>query len=83
MYASYSPRPRRQTLRSLIAEDQNRAGEFQNYVPTILYDSSRAVLYAANCEFSSNACRKSMTCTIKNPQHGIRTQIVLKLINKL
>ena len=38
-------------------------------------------MYAANGEISSNACRKLMTRTIKNPQHGIRAQMVLKLIN--
>ena len=27
-------------------------------------------MYAANGEFSSNACIKLMTHTIKNPQHG-------------
>ena len=31
-------------------------------------------MYAANRELSSNACRKLMTRTIKNPQHGIRAQ---------
>ena len=41
-------------------------------------DSSRAVLYAANGECSSNACRKLITRTIKNPQQGVRAQIVLK-----
>ena len=47
------------------------------------YDSIRVVLYAANREFSSNACKKLMTRTIKNPQHGIRAQMVLKLTKKL
>ena len=37
----------------------------------------------ANGEFSSNAFKILLTCTIKNPQHGIRAQMVLKLINKL
>ena len=32
----------------------------------IFYDSISAVLYAANREFSSNACRKFMTRTVKN-----------------
>ena len=40
-------------------------------------------LYAANREISSNACRKLMARTIKNPHHGIRAQMILKLINKL
>ena len=30
---------------------------------------------AENGEFSSNACRKLKTGTIKNPQHGIRVQL--------
>ena len=33
--------------------------------------------------FSQMHAEKLMTCTIKNPQHGIRAQMVLKLINKL
>ena len=66
-----------------IAEDVNLAGEFRNSIPIIFYDSSRAILCATKEEFSSNACRKLMTRTIKNPQHGIRAQIVLKLTNKL
>ena len=40
-------------------------------------------MYSANREFSSNACRKSIMRTIKNPQDGIRVNIVLKLTNKL
>ena len=40
-------------------------------------------LYAANGKFSSNACRKLMTQTIKNLQHGIRAKMVLKLTNKI
>ena len=67
----------------MIAEDVNRAGEFRNSALIIFYYSSRAVLYAATGEFSSNACRKLMTHTIKNPQHGIRAQMALKLTNKL
>ena len=59
----------------IIAEDLNR--------PIIVYDSIRAVLYAANREFFSNACRKLMARTIKTPQHGIRAQMVLKFTNKL
>ena len=47
------------------------------------YDSIRAVLYAANREFSSNSCRKFMTSTIKNLEDGIRVKIVLKLTIKL
>ena len=65
------------------AEDVDLAGESQNSTPIIFYDSNRAVLYAANGEFFSNACRKLMTRTIKKPQHGIRAQLVLKLTNKL
>ena len=38
-------------------------------------------MYAANWKFSSNACRKLMTRTIKIRQHGIRAQMVLKLTN--
>ena len=49
----------------------------------MFYNSISAVLYAANREFSSNACRKLMTRTIKNREDGIRVKIVLNLINKL
>ena len=51
----------------------------------IPHDSIKAVLYTElyqKREFSSNACRKFMTRTIKNPQDEIRAQIVLKLTNK-
>ena len=48
----------------------------------IFYDSKRAVLYAANGDFSSNACRKLKTISIKNCQDGIRAQMVLKRISK-
>ena len=44
----------------IIAGDVNRAGEFRNSTPVVFYDSSRAVLYAANGKLSSNACRKFM-----------------------
>ena len=54
-----------------------------NFAPITFDDSSRAVLYTADWEFSSNASRKLMTCTIKHSQHGTRAQMVLKLINKL
>ena len=67
----------------IIAENVSRAGEIRNSAPNILYDSSRAVLDAANREFSSNAYRKLMKRTIKNPQHGIKAHMVLKLTNKL
>ena len=67
----------------IIAEDVNRAGEFWNSAPSYFYDSDRAGLYAANEGFSSNACRKLMTRKVKNLQHGIRAQMVLKLTNKL
>ena len=40
-------------------------------------------MYAANGGFSSNAYRKLMTRTIRNPRHGIRAQMVLKLTNIL
>ena len=70
-------------VHKIIAEDINRPGEFRNSAPIIFYDSISAVLYAANREFSSNACRKLMTRTVKNRQDGIRVQIVLNLINKL
>ena len=75
--------PSHLTNDKVIAENVNRAGEFRNSTPIIFYDSSRAVLYTANGEFSSNACRKLMTRTIKYPQHGMRAQMVLKLKNKL
>ena len=42
-----------------------------------------AVLYAANGDFSSNACRKIKTISIKNRQDGIRVQTVAKLISKI
>ena len=70
-------------VHKIIAEDVNCPGEFRNSAPIIFYDSISAVLYAASREFSSNACRKLMTRTIKNPQDGIRVKIVLNLINKL
>ena len=34
-----------------------------------------------NMEFPSNACKKLKTHTIKNPQHGVRAQMVLKPTN--
>ena len=70
-------------VHKIIAEDLNRFGEFRNSAPIIFYDSISAVSYAANREFSSNACRKLMTRTIKNRQDGISVKIVLNLINKL
>ena len=70
-------------VHKIIAEDVNRPGEFRNSAPIIFYDSISAVLYAANREFSSNACRKLMMHTIKNRQDGIRVKIVLNIINKL
>ena len=70
-------------VHEIIAEDVNRPGEFRNSAPIIFFDSINAVLYAANSEFSSNACRKLMTRTIKNGQDGIRVKIVLNLTNKL
>ena len=66
-----------------MAEDVNRPGEFRNSAPIIFYDSISAVLYAANREFSSNACRKLMTRTIKNRQDRIRVKFVLNSTNKL
>ena len=66
-----------------IAEDENRPGEFWNSAPIIFYDSIKAVLYAANKEFSSNTCRKLKTHSIKNRQDGIRVKIVLNLIKSL
>ena len=53
------------------------------FLSNYFYDSIGAVLYAANTEFSSNACRESIMRTIKNPQDGIRVNIVLKLTNTL
>ena len=70
-------------VHKIIAEDVNRPGEFRNSTPIIFCDSISAVLYAANRGFSSNACRKLMTRTIKNRQCVIRVKIVLNLINKL
>ena len=70
-------------VHKIIAEDVNGPVEFRDSAPIIFYDSISAVLYAANREFSSNACRKLMTRTIKNRQDGIRVKIVLNLINKL
>ena len=40
-------------------------------------------LYATNGDFSSNACRKLKTISIKNRQDGIRVQMVVKLISKI
>ena len=71
------------TCTTIITEDVNHVGEFQNSAPITFNDSSRAVLYATNAGFSSNACRKLIAHTTKNPQHGIRAQMVLKLTNKL
>ena len=70
-------------VHKVIAEDVNRPGKFWNSAPVVFYDPIRAVFYAANREFSLNACRKSIMRTIKNPQDGIRVKIVLKLTNKL
>ena len=67
----------------IIAEDENRPVEFWNSAPIIFYESNSAVLYAANGVFSSNACRKLKTISIKNRQDGIRAQMVLKLISKI
>ena len=67
-----------------MAENVSRVGEFRNSTPIIFMTQAGAVLCAANEEVSSNACRKLMRRrTIKNPQHGIRAQMVLKLTNKL
>ena len=52
-------------VHKIIAEDVNCPGEFGNSAPIIFYDSISAVLYAANREFSSNACRELMMRTIK------------------
>ena len=70
-------------VHKIIAKDVNRPGEIRNSAPNIFYDSISAVLYAANRDFSSNACRKLMTRTIENRQDGIRVKIVLNLINNL
>ena len=82
---STSCRPIRQ-VGKVIAEDVSRAREFRNCMrsaPINFCDSSRAVLYAANREFFSNACKRLMLHTIKNPQHGMRAQMLLKLTNRL
>ena len=50
-------------------------------IPLQLLNS--AVLYSVNGDFSSNACRKLKTISIKNRQDWIRAQIVLKLVNKI
>ena len=70
-------------VHKIIAEDVNRPSEIRNSAPIIFYDSISAVLYAANRDFSSNACRKLMTRTIENRQDRIRVKIVLNLINNL
>ena len=59
-------------VHKIKAEDVNRPGEFRNSTSIIFYDSISAVLYTANREFSSNACRKLMMRTIKNRWDGIR-----------
>ena len=56
----------------MITEEVNLSRESRNSAPINFHDSSRAVMYAANGEFSSNVCRTLMT----------RTQMVLKLTNK-
>ena len=56
----------------IIAEDENRPGEFWNSAQIIFYESNSAVLWAANAEFSSNTCRKLETISIKNRQDGIK-----------
>ena len=66
-----------------IAENENCPGEIWNSAPIIFYDSIKAVLYAANNEFSSNTCRKLKMHSIKNRQDGIRVEIVLNLIKRL
>ena len=45
----------------MIAEDENCPGEFWNSAPIIFYDPNSAVLYAANGDFASNACKKWKT----------------------
>ena len=67
----------------IVAEDENRPGEFWHSAPIIFYDSNSTVLYAANGNFSSNACRKLKTISITNRQDGIRVQMVVKLISKI
>ena len=49
----------------VIAEDVNRPGEFLSSALIIFYDSNSAVLYAANGDFSSNACTKLKTISTK------------------
>ena len=70
-------------VHKIIAENVNRPGEFLKFFSNYFYYSIGAVLYAANTELSSNACRESIMRTIKNPQDGIRVNIVLKLTNTL
>ena len=66
---------------NILPEDVNRPGEFEIPLQLFFYDPIKSVLYAANREFSSNACRKSIMRTIKNPQDGILVKIVLKVTN--
>ena len=56
---------------------------FEIPLQLFFYDSNSAVSYASNGDFSSNACRKLKTISIKNRQDGIRAQMVLKLISKI
>ena len=66
----------------IMAKDEKTPGAFLNSAPIIFYDSNSAVLYAANGDFSLNACSNLKTISIKNRQEGIRAQVVLKLISK-
>ena len=49
----------------IVAEDENCPGELRNSAPIIFCDSNSAVLFAANGDFSSNACMKLKTISIK------------------
>ena len=67
-----------------IAEDVNRSGEFWKSASTNYFLwLKQGSLYAANGEFSSNTCRKLMMHTVKNPQYGIRVQMVQKTLLKV
>ena len=54
-------------------------------IPLQLFFMTQTVqfLYAANGDFSSNACRKLKTISIRDRLDGIRAQMVLKLISKI
>ena len=60
-------------VHKIIAEDVNRPGEFK--IPLQLFFMTQSG-QLFTLQFSSSAYRKLMTRTVKNPQHGIREQMV-------